>query len=815
MARWTTLPLALFILAPALPLAAQEPIELRDALVIPSVGRYGRSAVVVDYLEAERLAGTWKAPVAGDTVRLAGGRTRAWKAIKAADDGWINDRALRGGYAYMSVESGERRVMILEASGHSMVYVNGEPRAGDPYRTGWTRLPVLLAAGTNGLLFHCGRGGVRARLVAPAREIYLSAHDATLPHLVVGEKADPWGAVMLINASTETVDGISVDAAGTDTPLAAIPPLSIRKIAFRIGGGAAEEPGTREVALKLKRKGKALHEISINLGAVNPGQSRRRTFVSNIDGSVQYYAVRPARPLKGRTDPPALFLTLHGAGVEATGQANSYAAKSWGHIVAATNRRPYGFDWEDWGRLDAMEVLEHAQKELKTDPRRTYLTGHSMGGHGVWHLGVTFPDRFAAIGPSAGWGSFWSYGGKRRTEGSSAVEALLSRATSPSDTLALLRNTRHYGVYILHGANDDNVPVRQARTLKKSLEGFHRDFVYHEQPGAGHWWDDSDEPGTGCVDWAPMFDFFSRRTVPSNESVRDIEFLTANPGVSAWSYWLGIEAQIRPLQVSSVTIRCDPGKRRFVGTTDNVSRLALDPVPLTPDAPVTVQLDEQKIESIAWAKRIWLSLDEGEWSVMERPAASLKGPHRNGPFKEAFRNRVLLVYGTRGSKEENEWAFAKARYDAETFWYRGNARVQTISDTAFDPEAEPDRNVVLYGNAETNAAWKALLGESPVQVDAGRITIGKRELPGEDLACLLIRPRPGSDRALVGAVGGSGAAGMRLTTRLPYFVSGVGYPDCIVIGPEMLKQGNSGVRFAGFFGADWSLPAGEFARRKE
>src|SRR5262249_29261570 len=96
---------------------------------------------------------------------------------------------------------------------------------------------------------------------------------------------------------------------------------------------------------------------------------------------------------------PALFLTLHGAGVEAIGQADAYAPKTWGHLVAPTNRRPFGFDWEDWGRLDAMEVLELARKELGTDPQRTYLTGHSMGGHGVWHLGATFPDRFAAIGP--------------------------------------------------------------------------------------------------------------------------------------------------------------------------------------------------------------------------------------------------------------------------------------------------------------------------------------------------------------------------------------------------------------------------------
>lgn len=89
--------------------------------------------------------------------------------------------------------------------------------------------------------------------------------------------------------------------------------------------------------------------------------------------------------------------------MQAIRHAGSYSKKSWLHLVAPINRRPFGFDWEDFGRADAIEVLELAQAKLRHDPSRIYLTGHSMGGHGTWHIGSTFPDRFAAIGPSAGW----------------------------------------------------------------------------------------------------------------------------------------------------------------------------------------------------------------------------------------------------------------------------------------------------------------------------------------------------------------------------------------------------------------------------
>jgi hypothetical protein len=140
--------------------------------------------------------------------------------------------------------------------------------------------------------------------------------------------------------------------------------------------------------------------------------------------------------------------------------------------------------------------------------------------------------------------------------------------------------------------------------------------------------------------------------------------------------------------------------------------------------------------------------------------------------------------------------------------------VDLVADTAFDPAADRDRNVILYGNADSNGAWKDLLADSPVQVRRGKVRVGEHEETRYDLACLFLRPRPGSDRAAVGVVAGSGPAGMRLTDRLPYFVSGVGYPDCLVLGADTLTEGSGGIRAAGFFGQDWEVASGEFAWRK-
>jgi hypothetical protein len=316
-----------------------------------------------------------------------------------------------------------------------------------------------------------------------------------------------------------------------------------------------------------------------------------------------------------------------------------------------------------------------------------------------------------------------------------------------------------------------------------------------------------------------MFEFFEARRRSPTAAVNHVEFVTASPGVSAWSHWVGIEAQTRQFVPASVVIDLDRDRRRFEATTDNVAVLSLKLDHLAPDEPIQVTIDGQELTSLDWpeaTRQIWLSQAEDHWTVStDPPSRDLKGPHRYGPFKDAFRHRVLFVYGTAGTRAENTWAFNKARYDAETFWYRGNGSVDVIADRDFDAGLEPDRGVVLYGNAETNSAWADLLGNSPVQVRRGSIRIGEKTVDGDDLACLFIRPRPESDIACVGAVSGAGLAGMRLTDRLPYFVSGVAYPDCTVIGPEMLSAGSAGVRVAGFFGLDWSVETGDFAWRSD
>jgi hypothetical protein len=313
-------------------------------------------------------------------------------------------------------------------------------------------------------------------------------------------------------------------------------------------------------------------------------------------------------------------------------------------------------------------------------------------------------------------------------------------------------------------------------------------------------------------------EFLKRQARPPAGQRTAIDFTTADPGVSSRCDWLAIESQLEPLKLCRAVFRQDADTRAFVGQTSNVARLAIDVGHLPPGQPIDAVLDGQQLHWISWpddGSTLWFERDKNEWKPADPPSPRLKGPNRSGTFKSAFDSGVLLVYGTVGNDDENKWSEAKARYDAETFWYRGGGTLEVMPDTEFDSARTIGRSVVLYGNADTNAAWPALLSTCPVQVRRGEIRVGNRSDAGGDLAVLMVYPRSDSDTATVGIVGGTGRAGMALTNRCRYFISGVAYPDLLIVDASALKDGTSSIREWGYFGPDWSIELGEFAWRDD
>ena len=796
---------------------SQEVYHFTKGLLLTAGSRYGREALYADPLAWKLYTNNMRTPVEGDSFMVnRSGQVIKWQAIVADSANRLRGRGQGfggGGYIYLSYTSDKAQQALLNIKGNSAVIFNGEHHAGDAYSLGWLYVPVTLKKGLNELYV---RGqNIVADLIFPGKPVSLNTEDPTLPSIVPGNmNNDLMGAVVLINASAKTLKDVQIktNLAGKEmvTTIPAILPMSTRKIIFHFDGSGAGTKGQYDCQLQLISQSKVLDEKKVTIDAVDVTDKYSSTFISQMDGSLQYYAVTPQSP--SFTNGSALFLSVHGAGVEAIGQARAYKSKDWGTLVAATNRRPRGFNWEDWGRLDALEVLSIAKERFKPDPQRIYLTGHSMGGHGTWFLGATYPDKWAAIGACSGYPTLKGYGsadGLIPDSSGSPIEQMLLRSGNQSDVLKLVSNYKPLGVYILHGDADRVVSVNYARQMRKVLGDFHTDMSYYEYPNGEHWFGDQ------SVDWKPLFDFFKWHTLAVDSAVNTIDFVTANPGISSSYHWASVEQQLHPLQLSRIQLKRNKIAKTITGTTENTRLLKLsfqdfttnDLIKITLDGTATVEFKKTNDRD-----SLFLVKENGIWVKAEPTATNAKGPHRYGTFKDAFNNNMVYVYGTTGTKEENEWSLGKAKYDAETWYYRGNGAIDIISDKEFSLEKYKDRGIIIYGNKNSNAAWKLVLSDCPIQVERNKITTTGKTWEGDDLAAYFVWPLRNSAIASVAVIGGTGVKGMKAANANQYFAGASGFPDFMIYRLGMLQSGTGDMKMAGFYDNNWQLSETEYVQ---
>ena len=167
------------------------------------------------------------------------------------------------------------------------------------------------------------------------------------------------------------------------------------------------------------------------------------------NGTVNYLLFLPKDYAKksGKTWPLILF--LHGSGergsnvwkVATHGPPSRVAAEPDFPFIIVSPQCPEG---EHWSNDTLLALLDEVLRNYAADPARVYLTGLSMGGYGTWDLGLSHPERFAAIVPICGGGEM--------------ISVLLS---SREKAEALKR----LGIWAFHGAKDPVVPVEESQRM--------------------------------------------------------------------------------------------------------------------------------------------------------------------------------------------------------------------------------------------------------------------------------------------------------------------------------------------------------------
>lgn len=166
-----------------------------------------------------------------------------------------------------------------------------------------------------------------------------------------------------------------------------------------------------------------------------------------------------------------LLCFLHGAGERGTdlalvakhGPPKLAAQKKEFPFILVSPQCPPGQIWDDAALL---ALLDHVRDRFRVDTHRVYLTGLSMGGYGTWSLGLKRPERFAAIAPVCGGGTY--------------ADILLA---NPDQRRAM----RSLGVWAFHGARDTVVPASESKVMVAALKKAGcRDVALTLYPHSGH-----------------------------------------------------------------------------------------------------------------------------------------------------------------------------------------------------------------------------------------------------------------------------------------------------------------------------------------
>ena len=193
-------------------------------------------------------------PQAGDVVTFAPGQTRRWQPVKAGNDGSFSRGAIHG-YLASTINSDSDRVMILEASGHTMVYAGDEPRVGDPLRNGICQNPGAAPQGAKHVLV----SGERSQgPTHGSSSIGILQHRRSdgCPTSSPMSRRTPLRPSWSLTRRESWRDDLAIvtatpDGPETRTTIPTLAPLSIRKVGFEIKGPAPRSNGTCAVQLKL------------------------------------------------------------------------------------------------------------------------------------------------------------------------------------------------------------------------------------------------------------------------------------------------------------------------------------------------------------------------------------------------------------------------------------------------------------------------------------------------------------------------------------------------------------------------------------
>lgn len=491
-----------------------------------------------------------------------------------------------------------------------------------------------------------------------------------------------------------------------------------------------------------------------------------RTYRSNIDDCVYPYALYiPEEVMEGTVDKVPLLLSLHGAW--------SNHALNMRRLMSEPNRdgepdemaltalpiwpelpNPEAIVVCPWGRgtmsyhgpgaQDVKDVLEIVFRELPVDRERVSVTGLSMGGNGTLEIALRNSGLFSAMVPVC---SFFSFLYKLDLPTTFKDSDWLKQSFRHRNILNYAVNARGFkGVHIHHGVDDPVVPVEQSIKTSAKLDslGIKHFFSQYDNVGHNAW-----EPAyRDMKTFGWMID--KKRRQPSDT----LEFVAVRYE-EAVQQWLEIEKFAEYGQPAHVTAVWDKKNKALSLNTENVEILAAD-LNLLPG----VKKGDKLTVSANGAAGTFTAPSEGklrlkvsggapEAAAISRDNGLHKKKNLEGPLFDAIDDRVILVYGTSGSKAETEKSLKQLKAFAD--WGElPDVHFMIRPDKELTPEDIENCNLVLFGDETTNSVIAKVNKRGlPISFKGGEIVTPDGSFPKAGNALKMVYPNPLNPTRLV------------------------------------------------------------------
>lgn len=196
----------------------------------------------------------------------------------------------------------------------------------------------------------------------------------------------------------------------------------------------------------------------------------------------------------------ALVVCLHGAGFTGEAYLDRWKSRLGEQYILACPTYPAGAWFTRRAEDLVLATVRTLQQRYRIDPNRIFLSGMSNGGIGAWLIGMHHAPLFAGLAPMA-----------------SGIDDVL---------FPFLENLRTTPIYIIHGSQDQVMPVELSRKLAAELKNLGYPFIYREHDrthamAGGHFF-----PREELPDLVKWFDNQRRTPVPKAVTVvRDASHL--------------------------------------------------------------------------------------------------------------------------------------------------------------------------------------------------------------------------------------------------------------------------------------------------